>query len=257
MRARCPACNSSTALGEVICFKCGYISAYRTTPGYMTDVSIKQFNDVVSLRDNVEMDPKKFPPKALMWLYKASIYDDKIRQHKIAYCRDINKVLVPAFKSDGELAFYQLRSLDDSDPEKYLTRGKTAAYAISDFNHIESKTVVFVEDRLSAIRIAPFFNVQCLSGTKINYSVLKQLLEDFNHFIFWLDPDQPGREALYKNLQTIRYGAEATNVKRMFLDKEYVKYEFSKVNYDIIKKDPKYYLDHEIKRILSNNIVKI
>lgn len=253
-RVSCPSCGSSTGLGDIHCFKCGYINKYKATPGYFTEY-VKRTEQVLKLRDNIVLAPNRFAPKALEWLYKASIYDETIVKQRIAYCPDINKVLVPAFK-DEVLKFYQLRSLKDEDKAKYVTYGSCSNYKIL-YNDHDNTRLVITEDHLSGMRIRPYENVACLSGTTLSYSFIETLLDNYDEFIFWLDPDKPGIDALNKNANRLKWYSSKYNVRRMFTRKKPIEYRFYKVNYKEIVLDPKYYLNNEIVNILKNKVVKL
>jgi len=256
MRDNCPACGSSTGLGEVICFKCGYRNSYNIS-GIFSEEVTNRTKQVLRVRSDIVLAPAKFSYKALEWLYKSCIYDEIISKQGIGYCTGIDKVFIPSFNGGQQLMFYQLRSLVDDDKNKYITYGSTASYTVKYVDHPESKTLLFCEDHLSAIRLRRFYNVVCLSGTSIKYSVIKGLLSEFDVFIFWLDPDQPGREALYKNLGRLKWNSGSSNVERMFLDKPIIEHKFYKVDYKKVLKDPKFYLDHEIQNIINTQAISI
>ncbi len=255
MRDLCPSCSSPTALGMIVCFKCGYVNTFNTTPGYFGGHALNERKQVMQLRDDIILAPRNFTPKSLAFLYKCGIYDHIIIRQRLAYCPDINKLLIPAFKNN-DLMFYQLRKLDDNDDAKYTTHGSTYNNTIIYDDH-ENKTLVLCEDHLSAMRIRGFYNVNALSGTSLKFSTILSLLDHYDNFIFWLDPDQPGREALYKNLSKLKWNSAKYNTKRMFLDKKIIDYKFSKVNYNKITRDPKLYLDNEIVQILENEVLPL
>jgi hypothetical protein len=100
-------------------------------------------------------------------------------------------------------------------------------------------------------------NVLSLSGTTVSLDVISKILTQYDSFIFWLDPDEPGRAALHKNHVRLNWHANKANIKRMFLNKTPIEYKFSKVDYNIIVHDPKCYYDHEIKDILKNKVVSL
>lgn len=113
---------------------------------------------------------------------------------------------------------------------------------------------MIVEDHLSAIRVRRHFNVLCLSGTTLSHKVIHQILDDFSIFIFWLDADEPGQKATYKNLARLKWNSSAYNVECMFLDREITEHQYLKVDHHSVTKDPKKYLDYEIINILTNQV---
>lgn len=259
-RSDCPACGSSTALGEVHCFKCGYINTlYRMTPGFFGDQETR--SQVIKLRDDIILRPAQFTPAALMWLYQACIYDPIIVSQKIAYCKDINKVLIPAFSEKDELMFYQLRKLDsEKDGDKYISYGKMSSYTIN-YNDHDENLLLIVEDHLSAIRLRKHFNVCALSGTSINWATCLQIVKRYTNIVFWLDPDQPGREAMYKLFSKLKYHSNKHATKLMFMGSLIGTvnhdYDFRRINPNTVIKDPKFYLDHEIKNIVKQEVIPL
>jgi len=254
-RSICPSCSSSTALGDVHCFKCGYVNTqYAATPGFFSN-GVGSRSKVLQLRDDIVLKPSEFPPEALMWLYKACIYDSVIVQQRIAYCTDVHKVLIPAFNSRDGLMFYQLRKLgDEKDGDKYTSYGKMSSYTINYHDH-EENLLLIVEDHLSAIRLRKYFNVCALSGTSLKWDAAVQIVRDYTDVIFWLDPDQPGREAMYKVFNKLKYHSAKHSSKLLFTGNAAPGYNFHRVDYSRAKKDPKFYLDNEIKNIIMHDTV--
>lgn len=254
-RPVCPACGSNTGLGDIHCFKCGYlVNLYKMTDGYLTESHHKN-NQLISLEDGIEFNPRKFSPKALQWLYKSCIYDNIIVKQSIGYCAHSNKVLLPAFNADNELEFYQLRDLDT---KQYRTYGKTGIYTIHYFDH-NDRTVVICEDHLSAMRIRPFRNVVCLSGTSLKEDMTRYILNHFIKVIYWLDPDEPGQDAIYKNHRKMQYWAKKIELSRLWDSHIWRPADMYKVNAKLktCRYDPKCYLDSEIRDILNNKVVPI
>jgi hypothetical protein len=255
-RSVCPSCGSSTGLGTIHCFKCGYlINVYATTPGYFVNQGVR--NRVLQLRDDLELNPSRFAPAALAWLYKACIYDEVVKAQMIAYCTEIHKVLIPAFNSANELMFYQLRKLDNNiDGEKYMSYGKMSSYTIN-YNDHDDNLLLIVEDHLSAIRLRKYFNVCALSGTSLAWGTALGIVNDYTNIVFWLDPDQPGRDAMYKVFNKLKYHSDKHSAKLMFTGGTSEQYNFQRINYNVVKEDPKFYLDNEIKYIVNNEVVCI
>lgn len=255
-RALCPKCGSSTAMGSFVCFKCHYTPTnYLYNPAYLGE-TLKE-KEVLALRDDVILDPKKFPPKALEWLYKACIYDDVITKQKIGYCTGNNRVLIPAFDLLGTLHFYQLRSLehDIGNNIKYITQGKSSDYLIH-YQDYNSDTVVIVEDHLSAIRLRKHGNVAALSGSSLSNKACADLAQMYTTFIFWLDPDEPGIEAFYKNHKKLKWYCDKEYIKSLWIKNNPEKYRFYRINYDRITEDPKHILDSRIANILKNEVIQ-
>lgn len=249
-RVLCPSCGSRTALGELHCFKCGYITRNGKISGLFSTQNASERKQVLQLREEVVLSPNNFSPKALAWLYKAGVYDNVIVKQMIAYCPDIDKVLIPAF-CNMKLMFYQLRSLDPSRKDKYLTYGEMSAWVIHYFDHV-SDSVFIVEDHLSAIRLRPHFNVVSLQGTNLTEVARKLLLSNFKTLVLWLDPDVPGQRATKKIMQTLHYYIHRTTIQAMFMAKPVINYNVYAVDCTVFNKDPKCYRDFELKKVVQH-----
>lgn len=252
MRDSCPKCGSHTALGDYHCFKCGYqqqrFSSSRDYGPVDTDLS---------LPEEIIYNPNNFHHDAIIWLAKAHIFNNTIIEQGIGYCPGIHKVFIPAYNRTGILKFYQLRALDPSTlaKYKYLTYGKSSEYMITYDDHKISDSIVIVEDHLSAIRVRKFSNVCALSGTYLSTENCTSLVRTYSNFIFWLDPDQPGRQAMFKNLKRLRYQSDKSAITSLFTGRSTLDYSFYHIDYDKIIKDPKCFRDSEIENILSNEVI--
>ncbi len=253
MRELCPKCNSSTALGDIRCFKCGY--RQQRFVSYDKNYDLKSIE--LPIPEGIIYNPNNFHSEAIEWLTKAYIFNNMIIEQGIGYCSHEHKVFIPAYSSEGELKFYQLRTLDPDIVSKckYLTYGKSSEYLIKYSDHKKSNKIVIVEDHLSAIRIRKFSNVCALSGTFLSSENCNALLQQYRVFIFWLDPDQPGRQALIKNFKRLKQHANNITVKCLFIGGLEPKYSFYNVNYDKITEDPKYFRDSEISKIINNEVI--
>jgi hypothetical protein len=256
-RAVCPKCGSMSALGDYHCFKCSYTPHnYQYNPLYVGE-AIKE-KEILTIRDDLILKPQQFPPKALEWLYKSCIYDNIIIKQKIGYCTDINRVFIPAFDIFNTIHFYQLRSLDHSlgNTIRYITKGRSSDYLIHYQDHNQSNTVIICEDHLSAIRLRQHDNVVALSGTSLSHTNCRDLAQMYSRFIFWLDPDEPGRQAFYKNLKRLKWHCNKEEITSLYTSNNRKKYRFFRVDYDKITEDPKSILDSRIKNILNKELIQ-
>ena len=256
MRDICPRCDSRTALGTIKCFKCGYQQQRFTS--FARNCKDYGLGDTeLPMPEEIIYNPNQFHYDALIWLAKAHIFNNMIMDQGIGYCPGIHKVFIPAYSSTGVLQFYQLRALDPNilNKCKYLTYGKSSEYMIIYEDQINSNQIILVEDHLSAMRIRKFGNVCALSGTFLSTNNCTSLVRTYSNFIFWLDPDQPGRQAMFKNLKRLRYYADKFAVKCLFTSSLEPDYRFYYVNYGKITEDPKYFHDSDIAKILTSEVI--
>src|SRR5258708_6360263 len=129
MRELCPNCDSSTALGEIKCFKCGWINARLASPMNYHIPDVRQMVNNLEVPEGLIFSPHNFHPEALAWLAEAYIFNGTIVRQGLAYSPTDHKVFVPAYDEEDILHFYQMRSLR-SGGCKYLTYGRTSDYLI-------------------------------------------------------------------------------------------------------------------------------
>ena len=78
----------------------------------------------------------------------------------------------------------------------------------------------------------------------------------YSRFIFWLDPDEPGRQAFYKNLKRLKWHCNKEEITSLYTSNNRKKYRFFRVDYDKITEDPKSILDSRIKNILNKELIQ-
>lgn len=256
-RSVCPLCASPTALGNIICFKCGYKPTfYKRTYIYDTLGVDKEDQSKLKIPKDIIFNPNEFHIQALKWLYSCQIYKDIIIKYKFGYLPSWHRVFIPTFDDKGTLLFYQLRALDDANDIKYMTFGSckdSYSQNIQDY----SKPLVIVEDQLSYIRVKKFHNCMSLHGSTISDNAAQLLIRNIDKFIFWLDPDRPGQLGKHKVINKLKEAFENevllecwTTNSVSINDKEILC-----VNRKNITKDPKHYTDYEIEYILNNEVI--
>src|SRR5688572_4307836 len=133
-RLTCPVCGSTTALGQIKCFKCSYRPRIYGRNYLFETVGIdKSQQDRITIPSDVIFNPSEFHIDALRWLYTYQVYKDTIIKEKIGYFPKWNRVFIPTFNQENKLAFYQLRDpnyKEDDQPKdgfniKYLTFGNS------------------------------------------------------------------------------------------------------------------------------------
>lgn len=240
----CNDCGSSDALAEyengTKCFSCGRWRRKKIE---------KSFFDKPEGCDNTKSSllvpsnmTTRFSPKALEWLLSYNMYKDirelygiKMVHHLDAGAMSLtNRVFLPVCNQKGEIVSFQLRKTQDDGGPKYWTVGTRDELFYSK-GHDDSKTVVLVEDIVSAIRIGEFTKTVSLLGTSTNLENILTLANKYDTIIIWMDGDKVGQKA-----------AKRLNRKFSLMK--------SKVFNIVTKKDPKCLTSGEIRRTLAHYI---
>lgn len=230
------------------CFRCG-------PAGFVAhgDFSIDQLK-----RRRLELDwqqsrtvtlPKDFttdiPPSEAIWLYKAGVSSAIAKHYGFGYSPFLRRVILPIYK-DGVLQGYTARSTINERPkyiEKVVSPSSTvfvadpsiALDATDDWPAGSGPDLCITEDILSAVRVGRVVR-SCIAllGTSATVEQLHQALPSGNGKIcIWLDPDKAGKAGARNHVRSLRLqGYEARVIKS--------------------DKDPKYYSNREIRRLLSS-----
>lgn len=184
--ADCPSCSNQhkgkpfcTYENGVHCFSCGY------TRSYDHGFTIQNGRNVNPMRTefpNCITDPAKFSLVNLKWLTKYYVDATLIRKFRIAETKN-GGLILPYYKDDA-LVCSQTRW--NTEPRMIISHGAKvpALFAIR-----ESRTLVIVEDFISAIRCAEHCHSVCLWGTKVSYDYLKLWFKQYDTILVWLDND--------------------------------------------------------------------
>lgn len=223
------------------CFSCG-IKKSCAKENYAFRENIIQ---KVALKiPNVTCD---FSPTVLQWLYKYYVFENLIKKYKIYYVPGdelSNESLLLGVYDKNELVFWQRRFF----PTKKFTTGgdKNTLFTI---NNTARKTIVLVEDYISAIRVGEHANVLCLWGIHVNYVMSKYLQKIDMNILIWLDPDEAGRAASKELLNRLSKNAQNGSIYRAFAIREQ-----RTVSILETEKQPKDYSDQQLKEILNEFI---
>lgn len=147
----------------------------------------------------------EIPQEHAVWLYKASITKAQAKELGIGWSAGLQRIVLPVYGDDGELAFIQARAVKPGQTPKYLnTRGANAAKALFQTAAIEAGTpfVVITEDMLSAIRCGLYGPAVALCGVSVSEAKALRLLKA-RTLLCWLDPDPAGQKAMRKFIRAV------------------------------------------------------
>ncbi|MHC4640085.1 MAG: hypothetical protein ACYS32_00470 [Planctomycetota bacterium] len=154
------------------------------------------------------------PAPGLAWLYKYDLSDQDISFFNIGYTPRLNRVILPVYRDDGKLIYWQGRNLGtvtEQSPKYCNVRAvRTDVWMdlTSDDISPEGDRVVLVEDILSAIRVSKTEPTIGLLFAYIPDPLVLSLAKEYEQIILWLDPDKQNRMVKRVN----RYRAFGINV---------------------------------------------
>jgi len=198
------------------CFNCGGSTVHRPKSAVKNmydmldrDKAIANSADKpMSLPPDCISKIEDWPDVARAWLYRYDITNKEIRALSIVYSPSYNRVILPIYYQ-GALAAWQGRSLDKSNPPKYI--GAKRVKGVKNYlksSPISSNYLILTEDLLSAIRVNRICDAMSLGGTSLQDETLG--LYDFNEYrgiIIMLDDDNPTvkkqQEDLKNKLETM------------------------------------------------------
>ena len=187
----------------------------------------------VRLPQDFSNDIKSFDPKAYAWLLEHDITDDEIIKYNIGYSQYYKRLIFPVYQND-ELVYWQGRSMEPKSKEnsKWINikqLGREDIYFVVQ-KPMSFDKVVLVEDILSAIKVGRVVNTIALLGSYISDDLI--LFLKTKEIYIWLDKD--------KTVAAIKYfmRLRATGIK---------------THLRVTSRDPKFYLEEEIRRKINGN----
>ena len=235
----CPRCGSNHKTkpfcvyeNGVHCFSCGFTRTFDASFS-IRESRIENCELPLGCKNNLA----QFRLEHQAWLNQYYITQDHVSKYGI-------------YELDDSLVFqlsensYQQRWLN---PRRFVTKNPKSPRLFSEFSNGK---LVICEDFISAVRIAKHYDVLCLSGTKISFKELRDYTRNYNEVITWLDNDHE---------KEINSGQESAkiicNLLESVLQYNRRKFAFSPHGFKIrnisTEKDPKWYTDLEIRRLLS------
>ncbi len=157
-------------------------------------------------------EPSAWPVAARVWLYKAALSNVDIERLGIYWNPRTERVVIPIRNDAGDLIYWQARTLDPTNPKKYLNPHVSKTSLLAKYG--DGAAIVLTEDILSAYRVSRCGVAGwCLMGTKLNDHTATELIRSGKPVIVWLDPDKAGQTARRSIIRDLRdYGVPARKV---------------------------------------------
>lgn len=157
-------------------------------------------------------EPQAWPLDAAVWLYKAGISNADIERLGFYWNPKLSRVVLPVRDDAGRCVYWQARTLDRTNPRKYVNPRVDKRRLIAKYG--DGPSIVLTEDLLSAYKVS-LAGVAgwSLLGTRLNDYTAAQVLAARKPVFVWLDPDAAGQGAAAEIMRMLRaYGVSARNI---------------------------------------------
>lgn len=176
--------------GHQFCFSCGYFVPTDKCKTYMARYSgvqtpIQRERDVLRLPTDCDAG---IPRKATDWFFQYGFDNNALTRYNILWSEHRQFLVFPYF-IDGELVAWQGRYFgEDKKIGKWHTKGKVEEiiYTLGP----KSKSLVLVEDIVSAMKLSRIIQSSPLFGSVISLKRLTMLRHFYDTLYIWLDPDK-------------------------------------------------------------------
>jgi Zn ribbon nucleic-acid-binding protein len=195
--APCPKCHSRDNLGiykdgHKYCFGCGYhVPAQRSLENSRPRKQEEGSN--IAIFDRYRSVPfDDFPKEVKTWLKKYGLTQQEIQEYQFSYRPEQESLVIPVKWKGPILDVYQLRYFGDPSVKKpkYLTFGKLGNTELVVFGDPKHDTGIFVEDVVSAIKVARHYAAIPILGAHIPLGRLVDACKRFKSNGIWMDSDK-------------------------------------------------------------------
>ena len=182
---------------KAYCFRCNQSGAYRKKYITADEIKDKLFNPVGTIPEVLSFnlpaglvsDPAGFSLEALQWLNNYKLKAAEIKEHRILFNSQYNRLVFPIYTEEDELVFFQYRQLIDDGYPKYISYSKYSDRVYGKHIPKNTESVVIVEDIISAIKCSRIMSSFAMCGSHISAEDMSMLLKTYTGFIIFLDND--------------------------------------------------------------------
>jgi len=157
----------------------------------------------LALPQPMNLDPSTWPLEARVWLYKAGLSNDKIKELGFYYWGAAHRVVMPVYDDQG-LVYWQARGFERGRPKYINPPVDRSTVAPSYGTEAGLRCLVLTEDILSAVRVGEVAPAMPLMGTRVSLRVLLLAQQSLSRIVVWLDPDDAGRSGASKTVRALR-----------------------------------------------------
>lgn len=180
--------------GHVFCFSCGYythgskIQAFKhNNQGTRRDDSISQG---ISLPSDIDTN---YPDRALRWIEQYSLTKNTLLSRHVVWSESRQRLIFPYYIK-GELIGWQGRyfgkePISKQNP-KWFSQGKLHEVIYTIGEDRGTRSLVLVEDVISAIKLSRYKQTSPIFGSVIGTKHWSRLSKFYDDVTIWLDPDK-------------------------------------------------------------------
>lgn len=180
------------------CFRCNdsaFIKDERSLAERIAALAKARAADVEVIRPELpeprERDVQQWPKEARVWLYKAGLSNDAIERLGFYWHPVTQRVVMPVFE-EGELVYWQARSLNPNVPKYINSPSPKGALLVKHGGHLPGPLVI-TEDILSAVKVGMVCPAWSIMGTSLSDGAALEIMGFKRPVIIMLDPDPAGR----------------------------------------------------------------
>lgn len=188
----CPRCGSRDNLGRysdgsAFCFGCRYYEKSNVATWIKQD----DVSPRIQIPQRQERRDTHFDPRAIAFLRKSGLSVETATRNGIYWNASREQLIFSFYDKDGNLCCTQARNFNPkwASKAKYYNVGNKGDH-FTIYGGRGTGTLVFTEDALSSLRIAPLSDAHPLLGTSIAKHKLMALKGSYSKLLVWLDADK-------------------------------------------------------------------
>lgn len=167
----------------------------------------------------IDFKAREWPLQARVWLFKAGLFYEDIRELGAYFHPDSRRVVLPVMQGT-DVVYWQARDvgLCWKGAPKYLNSNTGRNDIV--YQRGAGPEVVLTEDILSAYRVSLSTEAWSLLGTRLQDATLARLVQDGRPVMVWLDDDagrvrgNPGQTAAAKIIRVLQLaGVPCVNIR--------------------------------------------
>lgn len=179
--------------GHKWCFSCGYHSIPKKDNNYVRQKLTTDAKEISGISVNLPSDAgRDLALEAVIWIRKYDLTIEDVRLHNFLWSQSRRILVMPVYeKHTRKPLYWQGKHFNEeiAAKMKYQTFGAPGDH-IEEVGNREGETIVLVEDKLSAIKVARVNTAMPLYGSNLNLKQAIMLAARYQQCVIWLDRDK-------------------------------------------------------------------